>query len=145
MMFCICKCGELTYCVGIYLTQVSSFWIGQRYNIYIHGRRFLTLNSSKVLGLEKFGTALLTLLKNKPSAHFIVIFMIMIFFLQEDDKIIDLVSKYGPTKWSHCKGLQKDPPTSVLVISPLPRLIPSRSCPELYCVWMSAPLAWSGC
>ena len=26
----------------------------------------------------------------------------MIFFLQEDDKIIDLVNKYGLTKWSHC-------------------------------------------
>ncbi|XP_037446146.1 uncharacterized protein LOC119315754 [Triticum dicoccoides] len=64
---------------------------------------------------------------------------------EEDDKIIDLVRKYGPTKWSHFKDLQKDPPTSVLVISPLPRLIPSRSCPELYCVWMSAPLAWPGC
>uniref|UniRef100_A0A452XB41 UBC core domain-containing protein n=2 Tax=Aegilops tauschii subsp. strangulata TaxID=200361 RepID=A0A452XB41_AEGTS len=38
--------------------------------------------------------------------------MITIFFLQEDDKIIDLVRKYGPTKWSHCKDLQKDPPTS---------------------------------
>ncbi|XBI32379.1 hypothetical protein VPH35_055836 [Triticum aestivum] len=31
---------------------------------------------------------------------------------EEDEKIIDLVSKYGPTKWSHCKDLQKDPPTS---------------------------------
>nr|CDM86411.1 unnamed protein product [Triticum aestivum] len=31
---------------------------------------------------------------------------------EEDDKIIDLVRKYEPTKWSHCKDLQKDPPTS---------------------------------
>ena len=28
------------------------------------------------------------------------IYIFMIFFLQEDDKIIDLVKKYGPTKWS---------------------------------------------
>ena len=62
----------------------------------------LTLNSSKVLGLKRFVIALLTLLeKKKDFAHFIVIFMI--FFLQEDDKIIDLVNKYGLTNWSHCK------------------------------------------
>jgi hypothetical protein len=34
--------------------QLNSFQIGQRYNVYIDGRRFLTLNLSKVLGLKRF-------------------------------------------------------------------------------------------
>ena len=81
--------------------QLNYFRVGQRCSVYIHGRRFFN-SALKVLGLKRFVIALLTLLeKKKHLAHFIVIFMI--FFLQEDDKIIDLVNNYGPPEWSHCK------------------------------------------
>ncbi|XP_044455146.1 uncharacterized protein [Triticum aestivum] len=56
--------------------MLNYFRIGQRCNVYIHGRRF-------------FNTELIKF----PWTQ------------EEDDKIIDLVNKYGLAKWSHCKPL----------------------------------------
>uniref|UniRef100_M8BBZ5 Uncharacterized protein n=1 Tax=Aegilops tauschii TaxID=37682 RepID=M8BBZ5_AEGTA len=55
-------------------TQLNYFRIGQRCNVYIHGRRFF--NTELIKG---------------PWTQ------------EEDEKIIDLVNKYGLTKWSHCQ------------------------------------------
>uniref|UniRef100_M8C134 Uncharacterized protein n=1 Tax=Aegilops tauschii TaxID=37682 RepID=M8C134_AEGTA len=54
--------------------KMNYFRIGQRCNVYIHGRRFF--NTELIKG---------------PWTQ------------EEDDKIIDLVNKYGLTKWLHCK------------------------------------------
>ncbi|CAL5420132.1 unnamed protein product [Camellia sinensis] len=51
---------------------LNSFLIDQKSNVYIDGRRFSILNLLRGLGHRRL----------------------------EDDKIIELVSKYGPTKWS---------------------------------------------
>jgi hypothetical protein len=75
--------------------QLNSFPIGQRYNVCIAGKRFLTPSLSKALGLKRFATAR-SIHDNIPKEHVIS----MSFFLQEDDKIIDLVKEHGPTKWS---------------------------------------------
>ncbi|XP_073364754.1 uncharacterized protein [Aegilops tauschii subsp. strangulata] len=60
--------------VCVCMLNYNYFRIGQRCNVYIHGRRFF--NTELIKG---------------PWTQ------------EEDDRIIDLVNKYGLTKWSHCK------------------------------------------
>ena len=87
--------------------QLNSSMIGQRYNVCIAGKRFLILSLSKALGLKRFVTVVLISLSEKKklllfssTLNFQRKMLYLCPFLQEDDKIIDLVRKYGPTKWS---------------------------------------------
>ena len=76
---------------------MNYFRIGQRLNVYIHGRRFFNTELIKGPWTQEVCHCTPDFAREKKDfAHFIVIFMI--FFLQEDDKIIDLVNKYGLTK-----------------------------------------------
>ncbi|KAM3207130.1 hypothetical protein ACQJBY_062376 [Aegilops geniculata] len=59
---------------GSLINLVYVCMIGQRCNVYIHGGRFFNTELIKCPWTQ-----------------------------EEDDKIIDLVNKYGLTKWSHCK------------------------------------------
>ena len=82
--------------------QLNYFRIGQRCNVYIHGRRFFNTELIKGPWTQEVCHCTPDFAREeKHLVHFIVIFMI--FFLQEDDKIIDLVNNYGPPEWSHCK------------------------------------------
>jgi hypothetical protein len=88
--------------------QLNSFRTGLRFNVCIVGRRFLIRNLSKALGLKRFATAVFTLPPLKITCacciyiklNFWRKMLYLHYFLQEDEKIIDLVGKYGPTKWS---------------------------------------------
>ena len=83
-------------------TQLNYFRIGQRCNVYIHGRRFFNTELIKFPWTQEVFIALLTLLEKKKILHILIV-IFMILFLQEDEKIIDLVNNYGPPEWSHCK------------------------------------------
>jgi hypothetical protein len=85
--------------------QLNFSMIGQRCNVCIAGKRSLILSLSKALGLKRFVTVSVDFTFTKKSCRTFHPWQLrktlyLSFFLQEDDKIIDLVRKYGPTKWS---------------------------------------------
>jgi len=76
--------------------QLSFFLIDQKSSVCIDGKKFLIQNLLKDLGHKRW--KLCPFLLYKFSYNFIQ--LISPLGLQEDDKIVELVTKYGPTKWS---------------------------------------------
>lgn len=79
--------------------QPSSSLIDLKYSAYTDGKKFLILSLLRDHGLKRSDANFISL-GNFEVSWDSFMYCFIPFWSQEDEKIVELVARYGPTKWS---------------------------------------------